>query len=137
MQASSENNVARVGTTSPAKHQHPKKLQKTRSWDRVIVYNADSGDVRIRRKGDVDRERNDYKELKLPKGKNQVSLFVDQETETNFKTEEESRGSDDVFLATLSLDNLGVVNRAFFVFGFLSTLYVYTPWQNSNLKYLS
>ncbi|KAH4800474.1 hypothetical protein HBH69_198040 [Parastagonospora nodorum] len=137
MQASYQNDVASAGTPSPARHQHPKKLQKTRSWDRVIVYNADSGDVRIRRKGDVDREPNDYKELKLPKGKNQVSLFVDQETETNFKTEEESRGSDDMFLATLSLDNLGVVNRAFFVFGFLSTLYVSTPWQNPNLKYLS
>jgi hypothetical protein len=60
----------------------------------------------------------------LPKGKKEVSLFVDQETETNFKTEEDRRNSDDVFLATLSLDHLGLVNRAFFMFGFLSTLYI-------------
>jgi hypothetical protein len=60
----------------------------------------------------------------LPKGKKEVSLFVDQTTETNFKTEEDSRDNDDVFLATLSLDHLGLVNRAFLMFGFLSTLYI-------------
>ncbi|RYN36894.1 hypothetical protein AA0112_g4532 [Alternaria arborescens] len=114
--------LARI--TSPGKHQHPRKLQKTRSWDRVIVYDADSGDVDIRRKGEVDKENTGYTKLSLPKGKKEVSLFVDQETETNFKTEEDRRNSDDVFLATLSLDHLGLVNRAFFMFGFLSTLYI-------------
>lgn len=55
MHATSQNNVASAGTKTPAKPQHLRKYQKTRSWDRVIVYNADSGDVHIRRKGDVDR----------------------------------------------------------------------------------
>jgi hypothetical protein len=55
MQASSQNDAASAGSPSTAKNHHPKKLQKTRSWDRVIVYDVDSGDVRIQRKGDVDR----------------------------------------------------------------------------------
>jgi hypothetical protein len=73
-------------------------------------------------------ENNGYTELKLSKGKKEVSLFVDQQMETNFKTEEDRHESDDVFLATLSLDHLGLVNRALFVLGFLSILYVSTPW---------
>jgi hypothetical protein len=55
MEAQTRDHAALARAASPAKHQHPKKLQKTRSWDRVIVYDADSGDVDIRKKGEVDR----------------------------------------------------------------------------------
>jgi hypothetical protein len=42
-------------TSTPAAHQHPKKLSRSRSWDRVIVYDADSGNVVICKKKDVDQ----------------------------------------------------------------------------------
>lgn len=71
----------------------------------------------------------DY-ELKLPKRKKEVSLFVDQETETNLKTEGADRRGNDVFLARLSLDRLGLLDRTFFVLGLLSTLYVSAPWND-------
>lgn len=55
MEAQTKPQATLARITSPGKHQHPRKLQKTRSWDRVIVYDADSGDVDIRRKGEVDK----------------------------------------------------------------------------------
>jgi hypothetical protein len=55
MEAQTRDHAALALAASPTKHQHPKKLQKARSWDRVIVYDADSGDVDIRKKGEVDR----------------------------------------------------------------------------------
>jgi hypothetical protein len=42
-------------TNTPAAHQHPKKLSRASSWDRVVVYDADSGNVAIHKKRDVDK----------------------------------------------------------------------------------
>jgi len=73
-----------------------------------------------------------YQKLKLPKGKKTVSLFVDQETETKLKTDEDKQDSNYVFLAKLSLDRLGLINRALSILGVLSlkTLYVSAPWHD-------
>jgi hypothetical protein len=66
--------------------------------------------------------------LDLPKGKKKVSLFVDGQTE-KLKTGKDRNEGEDVFLATLSLDHLGLVNRALLVFGYLSRVYVSTSWS--------
>ncbi|KAF2866967.1 hypothetical protein BDV95DRAFT_469719, partial [Massariosphaeria phaeospora] len=100
-----------------------------RSWDRAVVYDAESGKVSIRKRKDVNRDKYDY-ELKLPRRKKEVSLFVDQETETNLKTEGADRQKNDVFLARLSLDHLSLMDRTFFILGLLSTLYVSAPWSD-------
>jgi hypothetical protein len=73
--------------------------------------------------------RTTYQELKMPKRKRNVSIFVQQSTTAMLRTEE-TRQEDDVFLARLSLDRLGLANRALFMFGCLSTLYVSAPWSD-------
>jgi hypothetical protein len=45
-----------------------------------------------------------------------VSLFIEQDDEIRLKVDEE-RNSDDVFLARLNLDHLGIGNRALIKFG--------------------
>lgn len=72
-------------------------------------------------------EKSAYEQLKLPKRKKQVSLFVAQDKENKFKTEDESQENKDVFLARLNFDNLGLTNRTLFHLGCLSTLYVSSP----------
>jgi hypothetical protein len=52
-----------------------------------------------------------------------VSLFVAKNDGKSMKTED-NREADDRFLARLSLDHLGLVNRILFFLGSLSTLYV-------------
>jgi hypothetical protein len=52
-----------------------------------------------------------------------VSLFVAKNDGKSMKTED-NRDADDRFLARLSLDRLGLVNRILFFLGSLSTLYV-------------
>jgi hypothetical protein len=57
-----------------------------------------------------------------------VSLFIEQDDEIKLKVYEE-RNSDDVFLARLNLDHVGIGNRALIKFGYLSTLYVFTDLE--------
>jgi hypothetical protein len=53
--AISEKDVEQTSTPTPVSHQHPKRLSRASSWDRVIVYDADSGHVAIHKKRDVDK----------------------------------------------------------------------------------
>jgi hypothetical protein len=53
--AISEKDVEEINTQTPAAHQHPKRLSRASSWDRVIVYDADSGHIAIHNKRDIDK----------------------------------------------------------------------------------
>ncbi|KAF2688274.1 hypothetical protein K458DRAFT_427903 [Lentithecium fluviatile CBS 122367] len=108
-----------------------RKRRGSLSWDRVVVYDTETGNVDIRKKQEVDKNKSGYEELKLPKGKKQISLFVDSDKENRVKTGDETRQDKDIFLARLNLDNLGFTNRTLFRFGKLSTLYVAAPWSVS------
>ena len=123
----------------------PKKVSKTKSWDRAVIFDPRNNSVDIRKKRDVAKDgingrheankyqigglietgHHRYQELRLPKGRKNVSLFVEQDDKMKLKIDEE-RHSNDVFLAKLNLDHLGLRNWALFSLGYLSTLYVST-----------
>jgi hypothetical protein len=65
----------------------------------------------------------------LPKRKKNISLYVEEEDEKSIKIDE-NPSEDDRFLARLSLDRLGLVNRILFFLGSLSTLYVSVATRN-------
>lgn len=73
--------------------------------------------------------------MDLPPNCNQVTLFVDSETESKATTEckgKDGRGNE--VLATLYLDRLGVFPRFLRFLGLLSTLYVMNvaPWSETS-----
>ena len=136
----------RSGIASPREEFCPKKPPRTASWDRAVVFDPRDNSVDIRKKLDVDQDvisgicqvailplsSTDvcatgikYQKLALPKRRKDISLFVEQDKRMKLKTGEQ-RASNDVFLARLNLDQLGLTNRALLLFGFLSTLYVST-----------
>ncbi|KAF1851253.1 uncharacterized protein K460DRAFT_273478 [Cucurbitaria berberidis CBS 394.84] len=102
-----------------------KGIPRTGSWDRVVVFDPENGqvDVRARREVQKDVDNGKYRKLKIPKRRKSMSLFVGKNDSTSLKIEE-NRNADDRFLARLSLDHLGFMNRAIFWLGNLTTLYV-------------
>lgn len=71
-----------------------------------------------------------YKALDLPKRRKSVSLYVEQDDETKLKTDE-TRKESDRFLARLTLDHMSLANKARFLLGLISTLYVAVESQSS------
>ena len=66
-----------------------------------------------------------YQKVKLPARRRQVTLFVDEETETKLTTRStRSDGQSNILLAQLYLDRLGPYGQIFRFLGMLSTLYV-------------
>jgi hypothetical protein len=62
-----------------------------------------------------------------------VSLFVEKDNGIKLETDK-TRSSDDRFLARLSFDHLGLMDRALFFLGYLSTLYISVASQASVSK---
>jgi hypothetical protein len=71
----------------------------------------------------------------LRKRRKSISLYVDQDDETDFRTDE-MRKENDRFLARLTLDHLGLANKALFLLGYLSTLYVAVEPEHSSASSL-
>ena len=66
-----------------------------------------------------------YQEVKLTSRSKQVTLFVDEETESKLTTQSTgSGGQSNILLARLHLDRLGTYGQIFRFLGLLSTLYV-------------
>ncbi|KAF2471781.1 uncharacterized protein BDR25DRAFT_313674 [Lindgomyces ingoldianus] len=84
----------------PLKHQRLEKSRKTRSWDRVVVYDPESGNVNICKERDL-RGDKQHAQLEIPKGRKEVCLFVDEAEK--LKTVTERPESKDIFLARLTL----------------------------------
>ncbi|KAF3048519.1 hypothetical protein E8E11_005814 [Didymella keratinophila] len=105
---------------------------KSNSWERVVVFDPESGNVDIRRKKKANAHRGNqpYPSLDL-NGRKSISIYVEQNDETKLKTAE-TRTDSDRFLARLTLDHLSLINQARFAFGFISTLYVAVELQSSN-----
>lgn len=63
--------------------------------------------------------------MKIPGRSNQVTLFVDEKTESKLTTQSmEPDGPPNVLVARLYLDRLGLYGQIFRFLGILSTLYV-------------
>lgn len=60
-----------------------------------------------------------------------MSLWVDAETESTLKDGKEA-SKNDIFLALLRLDHLGIVDKVLREFGLLSWLYVSASWDESD-----
>jgi hypothetical protein len=125
----------------------PKRPSRTGSWDRAVVFDPKRNEVRIQRKSEIRDDPESgrqigytrslvattlifdldqkYCELKLPKRKKNVTLVVEEDDGMKLRIDEE-RKSNTVFLARLNLDHLGIGNRALFLLGKISTLYVTT-----------
>ncbi|CAI6335462.1 unnamed protein product [Periconia digitata] len=101
-----------------------KKPSRTGSWDRVIVYDPESGDLSRHRKSTVD-EDHAYQKFEIPRGRRELSLFVDSETETRLKTDAEEQIGNYLFYAKLRFDKLGPVNHLLEIFGVLSLRNLY------------
>ena len=66
-----------------------------------------------------------YQKVKLPARSKQITLFVDEETESRITTQSTGNdGQNNVLLARLHLDRLGLYGQIFRFLGLLSTLYV-------------
>ena len=66
-----------------------------------------------------------YQKVKLPARSKQVTLFVDEETESKLTIQSTGRdGQSNILLAQLYLDRLGPSGQIFRFLGMLSTLYV-------------
>lgn len=122
----------------------PQRPTRTNSWDRAVIFDPRKNSVDIRKKSEVaktvqngecasvsswlliDDRSGDFpcREITLPRKTKELSLFVGHDDETALRTENE-RKTDDVFLARLNLDHLGLSNRARLRLGYLKTLYVY------------
>lgn len=124
-----------------------KRPSRTGSWDRAVVYDLESGKVDIRKKQDIEKDRttgkdprtrkgatkvpfrltifigvNTYQPIQLTKRKNSISLYIGQSNGDKLRTD--ARSDDDKFLARLSLDHMGFMNRLLLALGFITTLYV-------------
>ncbi|KAF1930024.1 uncharacterized protein M421DRAFT_419052 [Didymella exigua CBS 183.55] len=99
------------------------RCTKKGNWNRALVLDTESGFVDIQRESDVDGS--EYQKLKLRKGQKKVLIYMQQDKQNRLKTENFEKN--DVFLAKLSLDHLGLANRALLLFGCLTTLYVSAP----------
>ena len=126
----------------------PGRLPRTGSWNRVVVFDPQNGSVDVRKQRDVqkDLERgkcclrtrqrigidpvqgSKYQRLELPKRSQNVPIFVEKNDDTKIATKQEK---DNRFLATLSLDRLGAMNRVLWLAGSLSTLYVSVTSRNA------
>ncbi|EOA91908.1 hypothetical protein ACJQWK_03982 [Exserohilum turcicum] len=106
----------------------PQRPTRTNSWDRAVIFDPRKNSVDIRKKSEVAKtvQNGDFpcREITLPRKTKELSLFVGHDDETALRTENE-RKTDDVFLARLNLDHLGLSNRARLRLGYLKTLYVY------------
>jgi hypothetical protein len=74
-----------------------------------------------------------YDKLSIPKGKKSISLFVETADGTKLQTDQ-TCSANAKFLVRLSLDHLGMVNRALHALGYLTTLYVSFASQASPTK---
>ncbi|KAF6226435.1 hypothetical protein HO133_009301 [Letharia lupina] len=118
--------TAKAATVSedqePFKHQLLR--ERGRSNSPVVVYDCDQKTVQVRSKKNVESEDN-YQKVKLPARSKQVTLFVDEETQSKLTTRSTGRdGQSNVLLAQLYLDRLGPYGQIFRFLGLLSTLYV-------------
>ncbi|KAL5377183.1 hypothetical protein DPSP01_009995 [Paraphaeosphaeria sporulosa] len=103
-----------------------KRPSRTGSWDRAIVYDLESGKVDIRKKQDIEKDRttgvNEYQPIQLTKRKNSISLYIGQSNGDKLRTD--ARSENDKFLARLSLDHMGFMNRLLLALGFITTLWL-------------
>ncbi|KAF2731011.1 hypothetical protein EJ04DRAFT_567195 [Polyplosphaeria fusca] len=95
---------------------------------RVVFFDRRNGSVDLCKEAKIDINKSI--KLQFPKGKKQVSIFLDQKRE-GLTTERDDQGDDDIFLARLNLDHLGFFDRTFLHFGGQYTLYVSAPWEES------
>ncbi|KAF2849953.1 hypothetical protein T440DRAFT_555568 [Plenodomus tracheiphilus IPT5] len=106
------------------------KSHRASSWDRAVVFRPKDNSV------DIKKEREIYKDLEdgsftcqrvklRTRGKN-VSLVKNKNDDIVELKDGTERGENDVFLARLNLDHLGLTNRTLFLLGYISTLYVAT-----------
>jgi len=121
--------AARLPKTRHAKS--PRSSNKACNLHRVVYYDADDGTILIRQKKKVDKEDKKLKRFPLKRGKKEVSLWVDSETETTLKDDKEKQDSD-IFLAMLRLDNLGIMDKLYSELGLLSWLYVSASWNDAS-----
>ncbi|MCJ1270843.1 hypothetical protein MMC22_010740 [Lobaria immixta] len=90
---------------------------------RVIVYDCEENTVEVKSEEDVLHK--DYERLHVPSRTNEVTIFLDSETETKPTIEAaDQKGHGNVMVATIRLNKLGFSNSALRFLGQLSTLYV-------------
>jgi len=117
-------------TANPAQEAEPSRLRDRgrvlNFKDRVIVYDCGKMRLQVRSRKEVDQDPNkgDYTEIRLPRRERELTIFVDQETESKVTTEQTTGGQSNVMLAKLYLDRLGIWNQILRCSGKLSTLYV-------------
>ncbi|PVI05711.1 hypothetical protein DM02DRAFT_668072 [Periconia macrospinosa] len=116
-------------TASDIKERSIKKVARTGSWGRVMVYHTESGDLERHKKSSVEKD-DSYRKLKLS-GRKYISFFVDQETETKLKTDKDELDGNYVFFSKVGLRSLGPLNKILSMLGVLSlkSLYVASPRQ--------
>jgi hypothetical protein len=145
--ANKENAAHAVQEEEPLPHQSLRTRGRTPSpllKDRVIIYDCEERSLEVRSKKKFDKGRTtrprqqcadhrfwvtdmgkaEYKKIDLPPRKNEITLFVDPETESKPTTENTTDGHTNVMLAKLYLDRLGTINQILRFLGQLSTLYV-------------
>ena len=75
--------------------------------------------------------------MRLPPRQNDITIFVDPQTESEPTTENTApNGHSNVMLAKLYLDRLGTLNHVLRYLGQLSTLYItnITPWSETSSR---
>jgi len=91
--------------------------------NRCLVLDAGDKTVEIRNEKEVERDSENFQKIPIPPGQDQVTVFVDPDTE-QVTTNNETNGQSNVMLAKLYLDKLSRMNKILRTCRQLSTLYI-------------
>ncbi|KAL9135289.1 MAG: hypothetical protein Q9175_003525 [Cornicularia normoerica] len=109
----------------PPKSQYLKKRVYSNSppWNQLLVYDCSQRNLSVQSAKNINLDHS--QKVDLPPKRNQVTIFVDAETEsTPTIASKGADGQSNAVLVTLYLDRLGAYHRVLRFLGLLSTLYV-------------
>ncbi|MCJ1249552.1 hypothetical protein MMC30_006778 [Trapelia coarctata] len=102
---------------------------------KVLVFDCEHKTISVQQEKDVVKHPGDFEKVPLPAHENEVTIFVDPQTESIATTKNETEdGHSNIMIAKLYLDRLSTFNRLLRVLGKLSYLYItnINPWSESS-----